>query len=58
LGKHNDIYEEPRKILKSIPGAELREMKRNRENSLCCGDGGGRIWADFDESAHLAESLM
>ena len=55
LGKHNNIYEEPRRILQSIPGIELREMQRNRENSLCCGGGGGRMWADFNEPAHLAE---
>jgi Fe-S oxidoreductase len=55
LGKHNNIYEQPREILQMIPGIELREMQRNRENSLCCGGGGGRMWADFDEQKHLAE---
>lgn len=55
LGKHNNIYEEPRKILKNIPGVELVEMQRNRENSLCCGGGGGRMFADFLEEPRLAE---
>jgi len=58
LGKHNHIYEEPRKILKSIPGLELVEMQRNRENSFCCGGGGGRMWADFDDAARLAETRV
>jgi len=46
LGKRNDIYEEPRKILESIPGVEFVEFKRNRENSFCCGGGAGRIWIE------------
>ena len=44
LGRHNNIYDEPREVLKSIPGLELIEMERNRENSLCCGGGGGGLW--------------
>ena len=44
LGRHNNIYEEPREVLKAIPGLELVEMERNRENSLCCGGGGGGLW--------------
>jgi Fe-S oxidoreductase len=42
-------------MLKSIPCIELVEMQRNRENSLCCGRGGGRMWAEFDEESRLAE---
>jgi len=46
LGRHNDIYDEPREIITRIPGLELSEMAESRENSLCCGMGGGRIWID------------
>ncbi len=46
LGKRNEIYDAPRRILKSIDGLELVEMKRNRENSFCCGGGAGRTWTE------------
>jgi len=46
LGRYNDIYDEPRKILESIPGLTLVEMPRNREDSFCCGGGGGMMWMD------------
>jgi len=41
LGRHMDLYEIPREIIKKIPGIELIEMKRNRKHAWCCGAGGG-----------------
>lgn len=46
LGRHNGIYEEPRSILRRIPGLELVEMEEAGEESLCCGMGGGRVWME------------
>ena len=40
LGKRSGVYDEPRHVLNSIPGVELREMASIRQNSLCCGGGG------------------
>ena len=40
LGKRSGIFDEPRYVLESIPGIELREMANHHQNSLCCGGGG------------------
>ena len=44
LGRHNRIFEEPREIIRSIPGTKLIEMAHHGADSLCCGGGGGRMW--------------
>jgi len=43
LGRMNGEYEAPRELLRRL-GCKLVEMPRNRDNSFCCGAGGGRIW--------------
>jgi Fe-S oxidoreductase len=53
LGRYNQIYEEPRRILTSIPGVNLKEMKRSRFRSFCCGGGGGRMWME----EHLGKKI-
>ncbi len=53
LGKRNGIVDEPRFVLNSIPGIELREMANYKQNSLCCG-GGGNVEAFSPEAVTQA----
>jgi Fe-S oxidoreductase len=54
LGRHNGIYDEPREAIKKIPGLELIEMAEEREDSLCCGMGGGRIWMETPKAERFS----
>lgn len=58
LGRHSNIFEAPRKILNSIPGLELIEMARNRNNARCCGAGGGVRAAFKDLSNKMADARL
>jgi Fe-S oxidoreductase len=55
LGRHHGIYEAPREVLQKIPGLDLIEMTDSRQNSLCCGGGGGRIWMDTPKGERFAD---
>ncbi len=57
LGRHNGFYEEPRALLRAIPGVKLTEMIHNRVNSICCGGGGGGMWLDTYYKAKGYERL-
>ena len=46
LGRANNVYEQPRAIIETLPGVEFVEMSHTRSNSLCCGGGRGGMWLD------------
>ncbi|MGY5858074.1 MAG: (Fe-S)-binding protein [Candidatus Thorarchaeota archaeon] len=41
LGRHCNIYDEPRKVIEKVTGAPITEMERTRDNAMCCGNGAG-----------------
>ncbi|HUJ68401.1 MAG TPA: (Fe-S)-binding protein [Syntrophorhabdales bacterium] len=58
LGRHSALYDEPRKILGAIPGLVLMDEMRSRENSLCCGGGGARIWMETKKGERFSDILV
>ena len=46
IGRYNDIFDEPRRVLTVLNSNGVTEMRRNRNKSFCCGGGGGRAWME------------
>lgn len=46
LGRHSEVFEEPRKLIERVPGVTFVEIENNKQESDCCGIGGGRMWME------------
>ena len=53
LGRYNDIYNEPRQILKAFSGIKHVELPRCKTNSFCCGGGGGHMWMEEEPAKRV-----
>jgi heterodisulfide reductase subunit D len=58
LGRNSGVYEEPRKVITSIPGIRLVEMAHNRQLSTCCGGGGNVEMVDPELSGKVAQMKL
>ncbi len=57
LGRYNGIYDPPRRIIDAL-GLQRLEMPRNREDSFCCGAGGGKIWMQEEEGVSQRPAIL
>src|SRR5713101_4240699 len=53
LGRYNDVYDPPRRVLRSVCRSELIEMHLCRSKGFCCGGGGGRVWLEENEGRRV-----
>ena len=53
LGRHNQVYDDPRFVLDAIPGLRRVEMSRSRDRSFCCGGGGLMLFYEPEEEQRM-----
>jgi heterodisulfide reductase subunit D len=58
LGRGARVFEEPREVIRAVPGVNLVELPRSRENCMCCGGGGNLEMVDPDLAAKIAKTKV
>jgi heterodisulfide reductase subunit D len=58
LGRNSGVYEEPREVIKALPGVDFRELPMNRRFSVCCGGGGNVEMTAPEISAQVAQMKL
>ncbi|MBX3042089.1 MAG: 4Fe-4S dicluster domain-containing protein [Candidatus Kapabacteria bacterium] len=53
MGRYNNVYDEPRDTLLSVPGLKIRETVRSKDRGLCCGAGGGQMFLEEDQGKRV-----
>jgi Fe-S oxidoreductase len=54
LGRYNDIFESPREVISAVSPLAIKEMKRSRSNSFCCGAGGANFWYKVEQKKKVS----
>jgi Fe-S oxidoreductase/nitrate reductase gamma subunit len=58
LGRHNDIYDQPREVLERVTSNKPKEMRDNKYSGFCCGAGGGRMWMEENVGSRINEKRI
>ncbi len=58
LGRYNQVYEQPRRILRRLSGSRPREMAASRQTSFCCGAGGGGMWKEEKNGKRISHCRL
>jgi Fe-S oxidoreductase len=53
LGRYNDVYDEGRRVVESVPGQSIVEMDLHHRKGMCCGAGGARMWMEEHEGTRI-----